>query len=192
MNRLFKKISILYYFVCGGVISKKLYEKKYLQTSYFAHPSSIGYRWAVYDYYDRKHTGKNRNVRWPVAPGVIVSHPENIIFSPEDLRIFRAEGVYFQGLDAKIYIGKGCWIARNVGLITCNHDIENPDKHQSGKDIRIGDGSWIGMNAVILPGVVLGPHTVVGAGAVVTKSFPEGYCIVAGNPAKTIKVLEKN
>lgn len=45
----------------------------------------------------------------------------------------------------------------------------------------------MGMNAVILPGVTLGPHTSVGAGAVVTKSFPEGYCIVAGIPAKKIK-----
>ncbi|MCK9571130.1 hypothetical protein M0R72_19430 [Candidatus Pacearchaeota archaeon] len=43
------------------------------------------------------------------------------------------------------------------------------------------------MNAVILPGVRLGPHTVVGAGAIVTHSYPGGHCVIAGNPAKVIR-----
>lgn len=41
----------------------------------------------------------------------------------------------------------------------------------------------------ILPGVHLGNHTIVGAGAVVAKSFPDENCIVAGNPAKVIKKI---
>lgn len=47
------------------------------------------------------------------------------------------------------------------------------------------------MNAMILPGVKLGNNTIVGAGSVVTKSF-EGDCIIAGNPAKKIKDIEKD
>ncbi|MEQ1824103.1 MAG: DapH/DapD/GlmU-related protein, partial [Fimbriimonadaceae bacterium] len=50
---------------------------------------------------------------------------------------------------------------------------------------------WIGMNAVVLPGVTLGDRTVVAAGAVVTKSFPEGWCIVAGVPAKLLRSLKE-
>lgn len=46
------------------------------------------------------------------------------------------------------------------------------------------------MNAVILPGVHLGDHTIVGAGSVVTRSFPEGNIIIAGVPAKKIKDLK--
>lgn len=48
------------------------------------------------------------------------------------------------------------------------------------------------MNSLILPGVKLGDHTVVGGGSVVTKSFPDGYCVIAGNPAKKIKDINHN
>ena len=45
------------------------------------------------------------------------------------------------------------------------------------------------MNSVVLPGVHLGNNTIVGAGSVVTKSFMDGNCIIAGNPARIIKRL---
>lgn len=45
------------------------------------------------------------------------------------------------------------------------------------------------MNSVILPDVTLGDHTVVGAGSVVTKSFPDGYCVIVGNPARKLRDL---
>lgn len=48
------------------------------------------------------------------------------------------------------------------------------------------------MNSVITAGVELGTRTIVGAGSVVTKSFPDGYCVIAGNPAKIIKILDKD
>ena len=46
------------------------------------------------------------------------------------------------------------------------------------------------MGAIILPEVELGDFTIVGVGAIVTKSFPEGRCVIAGNPAKKIKDLD--
>ena len=54
----------------------------------------------------------------------------------------------------------------------------------------IGERCWIGMNAVLLPGVVLGPNTVVAAGSVVARSFPDGNLVVGGIPAKTIKSVK--
>lgn len=102
---------------------------------------------------------------------------------------FQTFGSYFRNFEAKINIGKGTYIAPHVGIITANHDPSNLEKYLDGKDVIIGKNCWIGMNSVILPGVELGDHTVVGAGLVVTKSFPEGNVIVAGNPAKIIKKI---
>lgn len=56
---------------------------------------------------------------------------------------------------------------------------------ESGKPVRIGKNCWIGGGAIILAGVTIGDDVIVGAGAVVTKSFGDGVTI-AGNPAKII------
>ena len=48
------------------------------------------------------------------------------------------------------------------------------------------------MNSIVLPGVTLGPRTIVAAGSVVTKNFPDGFCVLAGNPAKLVKELDKS
>ncbi|MEA4967048.1 MAG: acyltransferase [Bacteroidaceae bacterium] len=50
----------------------------------------------------------------------------------------------------------------------------------------IEDDVWIGGNTVIVPGIKIGTHSLIGAGSVVTKDV-EPYTIVAGNPAKPIK-----
>ena len=60
------------------------------------------------------------------------------------------------------------------------------ESYEAKGDTVIGDGVWIGMRAVILPGVKIGEGAVIGTGAVVTKDV-EPYSVVAGNPAKEIK-----
>lgn len=114
---------------------------------------------------------------------------QNIIFDYHDLNNFMVDGFYYQAPNAKILIGYGTYIASNVGLITQNHDINNLDNHSEGKDIVIGKKCWIGMNSVILPGVILGDNTIVGAGSVVTKKFEEGNVIIAGVPAKIVRYI---
>jgi len=88
-----------------------------------------------------------------------------------------------------VYIGDYTQLAQNVGIISANHDVHDNSAYQVS-EVRIGRYCWIGMNAVVLPGVVLGDFTVVGAGSVVTKPFPEGYCVIAGNPARVIRRLD--
>lgn len=100
-------------------------------------------------------------------------------------------GCYIQGIN-KIYIGDYTMIAPGVKIISANHDVNDPEKHdKSAEPIRIGSYCWLGTNSIILPGVQLGNHVVVGAGAVVTKSFGP-YVVIAGNPAKVIKYLNRD
>lgn len=93
-----------------------------------------------------------------------------------------------------IRIGDNCMFGPNVQLYTASHPL-NPGKRNSGlefgKPITIGDNVWIGGGAVIVPGVTLGNNVVVAAGAVVTKSVPDN-CVVGGNPAKIIKMVDES
>jgi maltose O-acetyltransferase len=54
------------------------------------------------------------------------------------------------------------------------------------RPVVIGDDVWIGGQVIILPGVKVGSHSIIGAGSVVTKDVPQ-YAVVGGNPAKVIK-----
>lgn len=79
-----------------------------------------------------------------------------------------------------INIGSNCLITRGVYLLA--HDAARGIK----KDIHIGNNCFIGVGAIILPGVSIGDNCIVGAGSVVTKDIPSNS-ICAGNPAKVIK-----
>lgn len=88
-------------------------------------------------------------------------------------------------IEDKVLIGSG------VHFYVANHKFDNPDTlifnqgHYPPKPIILHKGCWIGANTIILPGVEIGENTVVGAGSIVTKSFPNGV-VVAGNPAKIL------
>ena len=132
---------------------------------------------------------QNLTVHWPCSPDINCC--KNIEFDVNDLHNFNGKGTYFQTYDAWIKMGSGCFIANNVSIITSNHDLYDLEKHAEGEDVVLGRDCWVGYNAVILPGVTLGDHTIVGAGSVVAESFPDGYCVIAGVPAKKIKLLDK-
>ena len=57
---------------------------------------------------------------------------------------------------------------------------------QRNQKVSIGEGSYIGINAVIVGNVKIGKHCVIGANSVVTKDVPD-FCVVAGIPEKVIK-----
>lgn len=79
-------------------------------------------------------------------------------------------------------------IAGNVSLLSNNHDPYDR-MVLTLKPVLIKKGAWIGANAVILPGVCVGKHAIVGAGSVVTKDVPD-YGVAVGNPARVIKMLD--
>lgn len=84
-----------------------------------------------------------------------------------------------------IIIDDDVQIAPGVTLLTANHDIEHMNILKTDT-IHIKNGAWIGAKAVILPGVTIGEHAIVGAGSVVTKDV-SARTVVGGNPAKLIK-----
>lgn len=88
-------------------------------------------------------------------------------------------------------IGSHVNLAQGITVTALNHNFDDTEKRideqgVSTNTVTIEDDVWIGANAVILPGVTIGNHCVVAAGAVVTKDVPP-HSLVAGVPAKVIK-----
>lgn len=94
-------------------------------------------------------------------------------------------------LVGNVEIGKNVMMGPEVIFYTINHQFKDKNKtiieqgYDEEKKIIVEDDVWIGRRVIILPGVTLKKGTVVGAGAIVTKTFPE-YSVIAGNPAKII------
>jgi acetyltransferase-like isoleucine patch superfamily enzyme len=144
-----------------------------------------------------------------IGPGVVVKHPESMVFGNG---VFVGAQAMIQGrYDGTCRIGNHVWIgpqayfdARNLVLedyvgwgpgakvLGSSHtglpvDVPIIATGLSIESVVIGFGADIGTNATILPGVHVGAHSIVGAGAVVTEDVPE-YAIVAGVPARVIRL----
>lgn len=101
-----------------------------------------------------------------------------------------------------LIIGDNVLIASKVYITDLNHGSYSGEKQSSPQEIakerkiytkpvKIGNNVWIGENVSVLSGVEIGENAVLGANSVVTKDIPKN-CIVAGNPAKVIKIFDKN
>ena len=93
-------------------------------------------------------------------------------------------------IEDNVNIGSGCIITD-----TDSHPIDYAERIANNKHatkaapIVIKEGAFIGARSIVLKGVTIGKHSVVGAGSVVSKSVPDN-CIVAGNPAVVVKMLK--
>lgn len=121
-----------------------------------------------------------------------VLHPEGLTIENDCPKVRTSlavsGGCYINCADG-LWIGEGTIWGPNVAIISQTHDIGDFDAAPRTPGIRIGKKCWIGLGAVILPGVTLGDHTVVGANAVVRRSFPEGGVVVAGVPASPVRMI---
>lgn len=172
-------------FAAVKLFGRFAYSARYLSGRWFERPWSPGWRWAFNGMVTKALTGHGRGVPWPIARSCDCS--PSVRFHPDELNNFQGS-VYYQALNGgEIRLGRDVWIARGCALITTNHDPADPQSHLPARDIEIGDHCWLGANVVITPGVVLGPYTTVGANAVVTRSFPEGHCVLAGVPARRVR-----
>ena len=94
-------------------------------------------------------------------------------------------------------IGKKVLLSPNVYITDCDHEYRNikipvidQGIVQRGQRVSIGEGSYIGINAVIVGNVKIGKHCVIGANSVVTKDVPD-YCVAVGSPTRVIKNIAK-
>lgn len=90
-----------------------------------------------------------------------------------------------------ITIGEDCMFSRRIEVRTTDShsviDIETNERINHAKDIVIGNHVWVGADVTILKGVTIPDNTIIGANSVVTKSFEEKHCVIAGSPAKILK-----
>ncbi|RDH43885.1 sugar O-acetyltransferase [Zooshikella ganghwensis] len=92
---------------------------------------------------------------------------------------------------SSVIIGNNVLIAPNVQLYTASHPLNTKQRRKwevYGKPIVIEDDVWLGGGVIVCPGVKIGQGSVIGAGAVVTQSIPEGV-LAAGNPCRIIRSL---
>lgn len=92
-----------------------------------------------------------------------------------------------------VEIGNNVNLAQGIVVTALNHNFTDCTKRIdeqgiSTAKVTIGNDVWIGANATVLPGVTIGNHCVVAAGAVVTKDVPP-YSLAGGVPAKILKKL---
>ena len=95
-----------------------------------------------------------------------------------------------------VILGDDVTLSAGTKIYSHSHPLKKKERLKNGEKetvlhrIEIKDGTWIGANAIILPGVQsIGPNAVVGAGAVVTKDVPPNT-VAAGNPARAIRTLD--
>lgn len=90
-----------------------------------------------------------------------------------------------------VHIGANAFIAPGVCLACSGHAILSRQRAEgigTSKPITIQDDVWIGANATVCGGVIIGKGSIIGAGSVVNKDIPEGV-IAVGNPCKVLRKI---
>ncbi|MGC4041427.1 MAG: acyltransferase [Flavobacterium sp.] len=126
-----------------------------------------------------------------IASGVrIFGSPENQLTVGKSC--YFGPNTIVEGFNAKVIIGEHVSFAQNVNLMTgsgpnASEKMQRVFPILKGA-VSIGDHSWIGASAVIMPNVTLGICCIVAANSFVNKSFPD-YSIIGGTPAKLIRKM---
>lgn len=100
-------------------------------------------------------------------------------------------------LSGPVSIGDNVMMGSDCTIYSWNHAFDRTDVPMRGQGFQparrvvIGNDVWIGGHVIILPGVHVGDHSIIGAGAVVTKDVPE-WAIVGGNPARVIRYRKED
>ncbi len=88
----------------------------------------------------------------------------------------------------EIVIGEDVRIGDLVGIYDSDHHALEEGGEVGSAPVSVGDNAWLARGVIVLPGVSIGRHSVVAAGAVVTGSIPDAV-LAAGNPARVVRRL---
>jgi len=87
----------------------------------------------------------------------------------------------------RVTIGHHCLLGHHTLILDRNeHGVEQRELAPPPAPVIIEDHVWIGSRVIVLPGISIGHHSVIGAGSVVTKDVPAN-CLVVGNPARIVR-----
>ncbi|HVL27564.1 MAG TPA: acyltransferase [Acidimicrobiales bacterium] len=107
----------------------------------------------------------------------------------------KVNNALFNLSSGRVTVGPYSFFGHGVSVLTGSHDVERfgPERQEAipseGRDVVIGQGVWVASNATVVGPCRIGDHAVVGVGSVVLDDV-EPYAIVAGSPAKVIRVIE--
>lgn len=121
-----------------------------------------------------------------IYPSVDIFYPWNLEIGDE---VTIGPGVQLYSL-GRITIGDGSMISYGAHFCAGTHDYTQRNLPLLKPEIRLGRGVWVCAGAFVGPGVTVGDFSIIGAKAVVLKTFPE-FSIIGGNPAKRIKERPK-
>lgn len=121
-----------------------------------------------------------------IRANVNISHPWRLTLGDH---VWIGEDVGILSL-AQVSIGSNVCISQRAYLCTGSHDFRREDFALKVEPITVGDGSWIAAMCFIVPGVEIGPGSVVAAGSVVCKNLPAGS-FVRGNPGVVVEVRDR-
>jgi acetyltransferase-like isoleucine patch superfamily enzyme len=138
--------------------------------------------------------------RIAIGSGVFIGPGSWLLAGEPDARLEIGDGTGVSGycvLSAMLHVrvGRDVLFGRNVHVADHRHGIGTPGvpvRQQPLEDLRpvsIGDGSWLGQNVVVLPGVTIGAGAVIAANSVVREDVPAGS-VAAGAPARVVRTLE--
>lgn len=127
-----------------------------------------------------------------IYPGATIRIDQGWMETGKDVSF--GSGCHIYEPRAGLVIGDHCMIGGGVLICGVNHgyatrDVPMRQQPSAAAPIVIGQDVWIGMGAIILPGVTLGDGSIIGAGAVVTSDVPSGV-VVSGVPARLAKHRE--
>ena len=126
--------------------------------------------------------GANIGTGVVIKPGVSVKYPWKLTIGND---CWIGEECWIDNLST-VRLGSDVCLSQGSYLCTGNHDWSDPSFGLIVAPIQINDGAWVGAQALLTPGVVLGECAVASAGSVVTKNIPD-YEVHAGNPASFVK-----